>query len=93
MGSDLIRKDDAIKGIESVPDGNWSRERYAKEIKRIPPVDAVIVVRCKECGYWKANNAEEGDFSGECRNPSSPCCHETTDAYWFCADGEGEDNA
>lgn len=49
-------------------------------------LDRVKIVRCRDCRYWKANNAEEGDASGTCMNGYSPA--ETTDMNWFCADGE-----
>ena len=35
---ELIVKQDAIKRIMSIPDGNWKPERYAKEIEKIPGI-------------------------------------------------------
>ena len=48
------------------------------------------VVRCGECAYWTANNAEEGDCSGVCHNGNSPAG--TTDMTWFCPEGERMDD-
>ena len=48
--------------------------------------DLVKVVRCRDCRFWYANNAEEGDASGMCLNTNG--YQVTTDMNWFCADGE-----
>ena len=50
--------------------------------------NAVEVVRCEDCEYWTANNAEEGDWSGKCRKYMGMCEGETTQGYDFCSDGE-----
>ena len=55
---------------------------FKKAIKRMPKgiiVDAVPVVRCKDCKYFKTRLCENEDNHDE----------------WFCADGErkdGDDN-
>ena len=49
--------------------------------------DMVRVVRCAECEHWEPNNAEEGDYSGRCRNNWGPCQNQQTDGTWFCEDG------
>ena len=51
--------------------------------------DWVRVVRCRDCRFWYANNAEEGDASGMCLNTNGS--QVTTDMNWFCADGEREE--
>ena len=56
-------------------------------IEDMPTVDAVRVVRCKDCWYFQANNAEEGDWSGCCTNAYLPMNGTTVDGWWFCADG------
>lgn len=46
----------------------------------VPAVDAVPVVRCKDCKHWN----EDIDA-----NTKWLMCHEiVTDRNWFCADGE-----
>ena len=56
------------------------------EVKTAPAVDAVEVVRCKDCKH------------GDIDDPVFPCqyyCHMGhmwNDAYHFCADGERRDD-
>jgi len=46
-----------------------------------PTVDAVPVVRCKDCEWWGADRL--------CENSDSPCFQNgCTHGNWFCADGE-----
>ena len=82
--ADLIPRDAAVRALVS-SNGDyldaWGR------IEKIPSVDAVPVVRCKDCGYFQANNAEEGDWSGRCTNVYLPMNGTTVDGWWFCADG------
>ena len=46
-----------------------------KEIDRAPTIDAVPVVRCKDCKYFK----------------TPLCQNENNHDNWFCADGERKD--
>ena len=46
-----------------------------KEIDKAPTVDAVPVVRCKDCKYFKTRLCENEDNYDD----------------WFCADGERKD--
>ena len=51
-----------------------------------PTVDAVPVVRCKDCIYW------DGVPTEECNNSDSVCFHNGwCKPDWVCADGERED--
>ena len=53
------------------------------ELKGLPAVDAVPVVRCKDCKHWH----EDIDATTKWL-----MCHEiVTDRNWFCADGERRD--
>ena len=88
--SDLISRKAAIEAIKASPPGNWASVRYAREIEKVPAVDAAIVAPCETCLYWVPNNAEEGDCSGQCTNGNSICNGRTTGMNWFCADGERE---
>ena len=54
----------------------------AKQIADAPTVDAVEVVRCKDCKYWQDNN--DGYPHEECRWVHE----ETPDADDFCSYGE-----
>lgn len=70
----LIDLDDHIYCGE---DGNY--ERYNID-PNIPTIDAVPVVRCKNCECWYP---EEDDEYGHCRK------HDFwTPESWYCADGE-----
>lgn len=45
-----------------------------------PTVDAVPVVRCKDCKHWKEERKSTTKWL--------PCIGMATDAKWFCADGK-----
>ena len=61
---------------------------YAKSfIDDAPTVDAVEVVRCKDCKYWQDNN--DGYPHEECRWGNG----ETPDANDFCSYGERKEGA
>lgn len=50
------------------------------------------IVYCKDCVFWKPNNAEEGDTSGYCGNKYGVCENQQTDMMWFCGDAmKGEE--
>lgn len=62
--------------------GCWIRYKmFENVLASAPTIDAVEVVRCKECKWWDTDGYKDG--YGECPN----VFHETT-ADWFCADGE-----
>ena len=50
--------------------------------------DRIKVTRCKDCRYFEPSNAEEGDYSGYCRNDYALCQNQTVDAWWFCGSAE-----
>ena len=74
---------DALKrrvGELIVPE--WARTLIRTWLESAPTVDAVPVVRCKDCKHYK---------DGFCYNPNTyddekTCGNTTKD--WFCADGE-----
>ena len=47
----------------------------AKQISEVPTIDAVEIVRCKNCKYFK----------------TPLCQNEDNHDNWFCADGERKD--
>ena len=57
-------------------------EEFVRFLKKQPTVDAVEVVRCKDCKYWQDNN--DGYPHEECRWGNG----ETPDANDFCSYGE-----
>jgi hypothetical protein len=54
-------------------------------LSHLPTIDAVPVVRCKDCVYWQDNNG--GYPHEECRWGKN----ETPDADDFCSCGERKD--
>ena len=57
-------------------------------VNQLSDPDLMKVVRCRDCRFWKPENAEEGDSYGRCRNNYAPCQNQQTDMTWFCAEGE-----
>lgn len=54
-----------------------------------PTVDAVEVVRCKDCKHWELCDEEDGISYGQCMHPL--CVISNTvflNENWYCADGE-----
>ena len=45
-------------------DASWAKENCLAEIEAAPTMDAVPVVRCRECKWW-----QEDDDIGHCDNP------------------------
>ena len=58
-------------------------------IKAIPSIDAVEVVRCKECRWLRYCETEELDLYLDCDKPDGGGIPRSED--WFCADGEREE--
>jgi hypothetical protein len=56
----------------------WSDNDVVDMIESRPTVDAVPVVRCKEC-VWRHDDSSPIWL---------PCMSKDTDDEWFCADGE-----
>ena len=84
-----MRLIDADRALEIVRDQGIAHPNahhltnYAMLILReAPTVDAVEVVRCKDCKYWQDNN--DGYPHEECRWGHG----ETPDANDFCSNGE-----
>ena len=58
--SDLISRQDTIDAIvheldmiDHVP--QWVSDRLVKALSGVPSIDAVQVIRCKDCKYYKEN--------------------------------------
>lgn len=76
IGPSPLRRD-ALKLLE---------EQEALE-KRLADHDRIKVIRCADCAWWEANNAEEGDTSGYCRK-NAECENALTDMTFFCGSAE-----
>ena len=66
----------------------------ANDIARFPGVDAVPVVRCKDCKHY-GNDRLKRDCTEDKRYKPRVCFHGAYAKYrdpdWFCADGERRD--
>ena len=56
-------------------------------LEQLPTVDAVTVIRCRNCKYYNPENCGEG--CGWCERNGMG--HGSFDD-WFCADGESKEN-
>jgi hypothetical protein len=56
-------------------------------VKTLPDIDAVPVVRCRECKHWSGRNDKPGEVTaiGYCNHPNHHIMPLRAD--WFCADG------
>ena len=75
---------------EEFPDGycefGLSREKIRELLRDIPTVDAVLVVRCRECKWW-----QEDDDIGHCDNPDGLDNYAKPED--FCSYGERKEGA
>ena len=83
---------------EEFPDGycefGFSREKIRELLRDIPTVDAVPVVRCRECKHWKPSGSKAGnsfsdmEYIGGCEFTNY--CRRESD---FCSYGERKEGA
>ena len=82
---------DLDREVELADDWNTAHE-IANCVKYAPTIDAVPVVRCKDCKHGEMRKNCYGDDMVECSNPDSPVRDYALTALflpdWFCADGE-----
>lgn len=86
---ELIERDEALRVIGEYDYSGFALWQVKKitdgckaAVAALPIVDAVPVVRCKDCKYWQDNNG--GYPHGECKWS----CEETPDSDDFCSWGE-----
>lgn len=75
--SDLISREQAIEWVQNILDIHLYYHPYSKSrnvpiddvidrLERVPSIDAVQVIRCKDCEYWdtswKPTRAKEGEY-------------------------------
>ena len=96
---DLISRQAAIDALNEVSEHYTEKGRtwhphvdfMVEAIKEVPTIDAVPVVRCKDCKYRTSDNK----FGWVCDNDSADP-YDTgrmpEDDDWFCADGERRDD-
>lgn len=97
--SDLISREAAIKVIDDLPNcPNGYSDTYDKSciigvLEEMLTVDAVEVVRCKDCRWW---DAKEDGYMGYCHAAKHGYYSRNWEIeiyrlygpYFFCADGE-----
>lgn len=88
----LIDVDALIETMRENAEGNegWYGDTWAfmRDVENAPTIDAIPVVRCKDCEHWDVS-----------KNEYSICCHAyhnmmmvRSDGMGFCSDGERKDN-
>lgn len=60
-------------------------ETIFETIRRVPTIDAVPVVRCKDCRY---SDDYYNDGSCYCKHPEHEMRYIGKNWNWYCADGE-----
>lgn len=82
---DLIRRQDVIEEIKQFSTDNIRLRNGLMELENhmelIPSAQAVEVVYCKDCEYFK----EIDPCFGECLHLPNGLVN---DLFWYCADGE-----
>lgn len=61
---DLIRRSDAIALCKMALDDDWEPEYAEDRLNELPAVDAVEVVRCRECEFDGACNIHDAIIDG-----------------------------
>jgi hypothetical protein len=61
--------------------------RVLNKVDEAPTIDAVPVVRCRECKHWSGRKDKPGEVTaiGYCDHPNHRIM--PLNANWFCADG------
>ena len=94
---DADRLSEAIYDNVPAPyeDASWAKENCLAEIDAAPTVDAVPVVRCRECKHHRDKNEQEQQYLVEdiliCTSPDAT--EDCWNAVWpdhFCSYGEKE---
>lgn len=83
-GNDLLRRSDVEAQINrdyELRCGLYGKTDALVSLGKVEPVDAVPVVRCKDCKYGRVDNEENGDMV--------ECCGYWTTVYsdGFCSCG------
>ena len=97
---DADRLSEAIYDNVPAPyeDASWAKENCLAEIEAAQTVDAVPVVRCRECKHHRDKNEQEQQYLVEdiliCTSPDAT--DDCWNAVWpdhFCSYGEREEGA
>ena len=97
---DADRLSEAIYDNVPAPyeDASWAKENCLAEIDAAPTIDAVPVVRCRECKHHRDKNEQEQQYLVEdiliCTSPDAT--DDCWNAVWpdhFCSYGERKEGA
>lgn len=70
----LIDADALKEWVENVTESDWGWQEMLDRIDSAPTIDAVPVVRCKDCEHWQYDKLfNEGFCKGESREPDFFC--------------------
>lgn len=89
--ADLISREAALEVIEAVKNVSWSQSgkvlcgKMYSQIKDLPAVDAVPVVRCRDCRYWRQEITPTEHWI--CSQHSSDGRRMYTTPDFYCKDG------
>ena len=66
---DLVRKQTVLNMIDDVQFGNITDKltRLHEAVHNLPPVDAVEVLRCKDCKHWVRDGNESYGYAMFCK--------------------------
>ena len=81
----MLYKENWMKGTGEEAQGAWKRD-----IDKMPTIDAVPVVRCKDCKH--AIKTKEGYLYGTCNHRLKGGIGHLITPQFFCAYGERQDD-
>ena len=95
MNNDLISRSWILDQVDGLGDTRLIKRNFVALATNAPTVDAVPVVRCRECKHWKPSGSKAGnsfsdmEYIGGCeftnyyRRESDFCsCGERNDGVW-----------
>lgn len=92
--NDLISRAELARDLSySAPELFFDKDYLMTKIARQPAVDAVEVVRCRDCKYGEPTHNAHGEAVIKCEEICWLCrLPRLMEPDWFCADGERRDD-
>ena len=97
IDANKVARDVRENNKENFFQADWSSKRVCELLESAPTVDAVEVVRCKDCEKWKCHGMPFDITKGTCYNPRfhfhhghvlDECFMPVTNETDFCSYGE-----
>ena len=97
IDANKVARDVRENNKENFFQADWSSKRVCELLESAPTVDAVEVVRCKDCEKWKCHGMPFDITKGTCYNPRfhfhhghvlNECFMPVTNETDFCSYGE-----